>query len=532
MTEVKMGQDCAKWSPLEMAFASTRLYANPFQDVQFTVTLTSPTGKTRTVDGFWNGGLDWRFRVMPDEVGTWHYETHCSDSANFGLEAQGGAFTCSEPQGATRFERHGRLRLSADGTHLEHADGTAFFWMGDTAWNGPMLATPDEWNLYLKHRKEQQFTAVQWVATQWISAPDGDWTGEFPYSGRDKIIVHPAFFQRLDQKIVAMNRAGLLSVPVMLWAAIWTKEEIKQRNPGVTLSEEQAVKLARYMLARWGAYHTTWMLPGDGDYRAEKAERWQNIGRETFKDAPQELVTVHPGGLWWVRDEFVNEPWYNYVGYQSGHGNNDNSFNWIVNGPPAVDWNKQPIRPFINLEAPYENHISHTNNRVHDDHSVRRATYWSLLVAPTAGVTYGGHGIWGWDDGSVPPVGHDKSGIPFHWQKALTMPAAEQMRHVVAAFASVDWWALHPANDVLAQQPGNQHLRQWISVGRSKKALVLYLPENEGVFLKASALPASPMARWIDPRNGNNHAATFETQGDTLHAATPTQGDWLLIIEL
>ncbi|MEZ4664190.1 MAG: DUF4038 domain-containing protein [Caldilineaceae bacterium] len=58
------------------------------------------------------------------------------------------------------------------------------------------------------------------------------------------------------------------------------------------------------------------------------------------------------------------------------------------------------------MEPPYENHVAYQSGQPHDAHSVRRAMYWSLLNAPTAGVTYGGHGVWGWDDGSTPPVDH------------------------------------------------------------------------------------------------------------------------------
>jgi len=77
--------------------------------------------------------------------------------------------------------------------------------------------------------------------------------------------------------------------------------------------------------------------------------------------------------------------------------------------------------------------------------NVRRAVYWSLLGAPTAGVTYGGHGVWGWDDGTKPPTDHPYTGTPMAWQNALTMPAAEQMAHVPDFFATIDWWRLRPA---------------------------------------------------------------------------------------
>ena len=523
--------DVALWGHFEQAFIGTRMYANPFQDVTVQAVLTAPSGKKQHVDLFWNGGLEWRVRFMPDEVGAWHFDLSCSDDTNSGLHAQRGDFTCSHPIGKTRFELHGRLQLSENRRYLSHADGTPFFWLGDTAWNGPLCSTREEWKLYVTQRQRQQFTAVQWVATQWISAPDGDWAGELAYSGHEHILVHPSFFQRLDQKIVALNRAGLLSVPIMLWAAHWSNEVVNARNPGYGLPEEQAIRLARYMLARWSSYHTVWLLPGDGDYRGERAERWKRIGRAIFGDTTRELVALHPGGMQWNMDEFRDEAWLNIVGYQSGHGDDEKTFEWLVAGPPATDWQNEPARPVINLEPPYEDIIAYQSCLRHDDHSVRRALYWSLLVSPTAGVTYGGHGIWGWDDGSAPPIGHDDTGIPRPWQQALTLPGAEQLTLLVQNLISLPWWTFRPAQDVLAVQPGAETLRHFIATARTDDLLLMYLPENEDIQLKTETLPAELSATWINPRTGERLAAQSHQHDSISHFNTPGLGDWLLLIQ-
>lgn len=523
--------DVPLWGHFEQAFIGTQMYANPFQDVTAQALFTAPSGKTQPIDLFWNGGHEWRVRFMPDETGVWRFEVTCSDSKNSGLHGQSGDFTCSPSTGKTRFEQHGRLQLSDNRRYLSHADGTPFFWLGDTAWNGPLCSTPEDWNFYLTQRKRQQFTAVQWVATQWISAPGGDWTGELAYSGHERILVHPSFFQRLDQKIVAMNRAGLLSVPIMLWAAHWSNEAVNARNPGYALPEDQAIRLARYMLARWGAYHTVWLLPGDGDYRGERAERWKRIGRAVFADTTQALIGLHPGGMQWNMAEFREETWLTLVGYQSGHGDDDHTFEWLVEGPPSSDWQNVPARPVINLEPPYEDHIAYQSRRRHDDYSVRRALYWSLLVSPTAGVTYGGHGIWGWDDGSAPPIGHDNTGIPRPWQQALMLPAAGQLQHLTQLMISLPWWQLRPAQDVLALQPGSDAKRYFVAAARAEDLLLLYLPDNDRVQLRVGTLGLNASAMWINPRTGHHLAAHSEQHEDTLRFNTPGQGDWLLLIQ-
>ena len=246
----------ARWSCFERTFTSQYTYSNPVQEAGVSVKFTAPSGRVYVVDGFWDGNDIWRVRFSPDEPGLWKYVSSSSDENNEGLHERAGKFLCVEPTIRNRFDQHGAIRVAADGRYLEHADGTPFFWLGDTAWNGPMLASPGDWNYYLRVRAGQKFTAVQWVATHWLASPEGDYLQRKPYTDSEAIAINPAFFQQLDMKSRAINNAGLLSVPVMLWAAEWSAEQThREINPGISLSESQAVILARYMLARWGAYH-------------------------------------------------------------------------------------------------------------------------------------------------------------------------------------------------------------------------------------------------------------------------------------
>lgn len=524
MAETNPSDIIPKWGRFERKFTGSTTYANPFQNVQFTVTFTSPSGTYRHVDGFWDGSNIWRVRFSPDETGTWAYTTSSNPKDN-GLHGQRGTIECGTPAGSTRFEKHGPLQLSENRRHLVHSDGMPFLWLGDTAWNGPLCATASEWAYYLRERVRQKFTAVQWVTTQWLAAPNGDVNGNFAFNGIDQISIHPAFFQRLDGYVEAICRAGLLNVPVMLWAAEWRDAEY---NPGAFLPEDQAIALGRYMVARWGAYPIAWILPGDSDYRAEKAERWKRIGRAVFGDSPHAPVILHPGGMQWNGEEFRQESWLDILGYQSGHGDDEKTLEWLVSGPPAKDWQIEPIRPFINLEPPYEYHISYqSNTRITADFT-RRALYWSLLVSPTAGVTYGGHGVWGWDDGTAPPVAHPNTGIPLPWKQALMMDAAEQVCYLADLFESIEWWRLIPAPELLESQPGEQECGRFVTASKSPEGdlIVVYIPANREIRLKLAGQPDDLSAIWFDPRTGMRRPA--ELNGG--HVITPAPGDWVLLL--
>ena len=72
---------------------------NPFTDVQLTAQATAPSGRTVTVDGFFDGdgaggqsGDVFKVRVFADEAGTWSWTTQ-SNAA--GLDGQSGTFTVS-----------------------------------------------------------------------------------------------------------------------------------------------------------------------------------------------------------------------------------------------------------------------------------------------------------------------------------------------------------------------------------------------------------------------------------------------------
>jgi hypothetical protein len=421
------------------------------------------------------------------------------------------------------------VRVAPGRTFLEHADGTPFFWLADTGWNAALHSTPGEWRQYIKERVRQRFTAVQWVATQWRASPQGDRLNEPAFTGRDAIAVNPSFFQRLDAKVDALNQAGLLSVPVMLWAiGSGTTPAV---NPGFSLPEDQAIRLAQYQVARWQGNDVVWFLPGDGDYRGERAEKWKRIGRAVFGEGRHAPVTLHPGGMHWVLGEFQNEPWVDIHGYQSGHGDDEKTLRWMTEGPPATDWKVAPVRPFINLEPPYEGHLAYQSRQLISPHTVRRAVYWSLLNAPTAGVSYGGHGVWGWDDGTRTPTDHPNTGIPQPWQKAMLMPGAEQMRHVADFFTSIDFWRLRPAPQALAEQPGTVAASRFVAAAASETGdtLVVYTPEVRTIALNAQAVPQGP-AVWLNPRTGARASAAGVRSGSEVRFEASGEGDWLLLV--
>lgn len=477
-------------------------------------------GAREHVAAFWDGGRTWKVRFSPERTGSWSWRVLAA-----GFQPPSGAFRAVEYTGANELYRRGAPRLSGDRRYFVHADGKPWFWLACTAWNGALLATDQEWERYLADRAAKKFTAVQFVTTQW-RAGRADELGQVAFSGREHIRVHPEFFQRLDRRVDALNDRGLVAAPVVLWA-LTSKD---QESPGEALPVDQAVRLARYITARYGAHAVLWLLGGDGDYRGEKADRWRTIGRAVFPAGrPRRPVTLHPRGMHEPWLALKDEPWLDFFMYQSGHGSDEKKWRWNATRGPAADWKLEPPRPVIDGEPNYEGHVSYHSRRVISDYDVRRAAYYSLLAAPPAGVSYGAHGIWSWARKREVPLDHPRSGEADPWHVCLDYPGARHMRVLREVFESFEWWRLRPDRSLLAEDLEGEGFSAYMMPARSTDGRfgIVYLPANPSIRLNLAAFGGRVQAEWIDPRSGERRPAG-RLKGGVVDLQTPGAGDWLL----
>jgi hypothetical protein len=502
------------WGRWERTFeADPRTKPDP--GIGLIVRLTSPTGKRHKISAFWDGGKTWRVRFMPNETGKWRFRTIAYPDY-VGLNAQRGSFVCRAAKNGNRFSQHGAVRVSKDGSHLEHADGTPFFWLGDTAWNGPLMSKAEDWDKYLNDRVAKKFTAIQFVTTQWRTAPT-NLEGEVAFTGIDKIQINPAFFKRMDARIDALNAKGLLAVPVLLWAIRGAE------NPGWYLPEDQAILMEKYLVARYGAHHVVWIPAGDTTYREANGEKWRRIARAVFGDDSHAPIVMHPQGMQSYVENYKDEKWLDIIGYQSGHGDNDAALKWIHSGPIAKEAQQFTTRPFINLEPPYEDHIAYQSKQRHTDFTVRRASYWSLLNAPTAGLTYGAHGVWSWEVEPKEPLLHKGTGIAKPWFDAMNLPGSLQMKFLHEFFASLKWWELRPAPSLVASQSSDPAKFIAAAKTRSGDVAVLYFPAGGEITINNTK-----QAQWFDPRTGQWQTANSQSG----KFQTPNTQDWVLKMKL
>jgi hypothetical protein len=206
------------WQRFEAVFDSETEYENPLYNVtDFFAHFTAPSGRILKINGFWDGGRKWKVRFMPDEEGAWSYVTTCSDTENHVLHEIRGNFECVPANGSYDIHTRGRVIRQEGNYYMNHEDGTPFFWLACTAWNGGLKSTAEEWEHYLGQRAGLGYNVIQLVATQWRGC-DANSQGELAYSGSGRITVNPSFFQHFDEKMDRINAHGHVAGLVLLWA--------------------------------------------------------------------------------------------------------------------------------------------------------------------------------------------------------------------------------------------------------------------------------------------------------------------------
>ncbi len=512
------------WQMHEIAMISGMDYENPLYEVdQFFAEFVSPSGMTMKMNGFWDGGRDWKIRFMPDETGEWTYRTFCSDEKNTGLHGQEGSFACIENSSGLPLYTKGPLTLDPGSYHFRYNDGTPFFWLACTAWNGALKSTGEEWEHYLAQRAELGYNVIQLVATQWRGCEMNS-RGQVAFTGSGRIRVNPEFFTLMDEKIDQVNRHGHVAAIVLLWALPFG--EGRELSPGYYLPDQEAVKLARYIVARYQGHHVTWVLGGDGQYYDELEDRWKFIGQQVFRDDPPGPVTLHPHGISWVGELYDDEAWYDYAGYQSTHGTTRKHVDFI-NHTIGDGWKTVAPMPVINMEPCYEQ----IRNVIFED-DVRKASYWSVFAAPPAGVTYGHDGTWPWLRKGEKPENHRYTPEVDTWDVGIELPGSKQIGTLGQFFRSLEWWNLVPAQHLLLAQPGKENYLHHVSVlqSRDQETILVYLPDKVEARLKLPGGQRTYQARWFDPVNNRYQPARPDMEGGILKTGNPLERDAVLVL--
>jgi len=516
----------------EWGYCSGRGYTDPFNDVQLSVIFTEPDGKQRRVPAFWAGQQTWRVRYASPKVGEHQYQTICSDESNPDLHGQEGMLEVSPYEGENPLLVHGALTVSADRRHFEHADGTPFFWLGDTWWMGlcKRLRWPQDFRELLADRVAKGFSVVQIVAGLYPDMPHRDERGAneagFPWDA-EFACINPAYFDMADLRIAALVDAGVVPCIVGSWGyyMMW-------------MGLEAAKKHWRNLVARWGAYPVVWCLAGEGVmpyYLSEDREgdgkvqrkRWTEIARYVREIDPwNRLISIHPTNI--GRDQVEDDSVLDFDMLQTGHGDRASIPNTIRS--VAGSYGRQPTMPVINSEVCYEGILEASREEI------QRFMLWSCILSGACGHTYGANGIWQVNCEGQPygPSPHGSSYGDRPWRDAAQLPGSGQLGLAKSILERYEWWRLEPHPEWVEPRWTDENFVTPYAAGIPGELIIVFMPDATPPVVRGLSCGESYKATYIAPSDGSEcdlGVITADGDGSWQAPKPPIFCDWLLILE-
>jgi hypothetical protein len=289
---------------------------------------------------------------------------------------------------------------------------------------------------------------------------------------------------------------------------------------------DEAVLLAKYIVARYQGNQVIWILGGDGRYFGEFEDRWKAIGQKVFNDIDHAPATLHPHGSSYIGDLYAGESWYSIMGYQSSHSYQKRVVDFINSKDIANNWDKIRPMPNINMEPIYENILEHQTAE-----NVRNAIWWSLFATPVAGVTYGANGIWPWveEDGG-PILNHRQAPWTVSWKHSLDLPVSLEMEYLYEFMDQFAWWELYPDRELLMEQPGEKQFDAFAGVlsNHDRSQVLVYIPKNGNIRIR-NPFGFSYEARWFDPMR-NKYTSADVTPAPGILTVTKDSDTGMILI--
>lgn len=432
--------------PVEIAFTSVRDRPDPFNDIHLDAVFRSPSGKTFRVPTFWAGGRVWKVRYASGEVGEHRFRTEGNDVADTGLQGIEGRVEVGSYGGANPLFQHGPIKVAADKRHMEHADGTPFFWLGDTWWMGlcHRLHFPDEFATLAADRKAKGFNVVQIVAGLYPDMPPFDPRGAneagFPWEPKYARI-RPQYFDAVDLRLRYLVEQGITPCVVGMWGYFMPEMGVDKSN-----------QHWRYLIARYGSWPVVWCVAGEANlpyYQAkgfpfddrEQVHKWTEVLRYVRATDPfRRPTTIHPTAirLYTARNATDDAALLDFDLLQTPHGQREAAA--ITLQAARESYAARPRMPVIDGEASYE--------RLSDSLPTEwtRAMFWICMAEGAAGHTYGANGIWQCNRKGQ-PHGNSPSGGNYgviSWDDAMNLPGSGQLGAGKTFLTKFAWTRFEP----------------------------------------------------------------------------------------
>lgn len=421
------------------------------------------------------------------------------------------------------------LRVSADGRRLVDANGTPFFWLGDTGWLISQKTTREEAELYLQTRASQGFTVIQAalvMGEEFLAGTLGpNAYGDQPFRAGNPAspLITPGsdparsdeydFWDHVDYIVARARAHGLRLGLVPLF--------IGYAGPGYRyLTPDRSAAYGEFLGRRYGSEpHVFWILGGDHTPQEEmhrsvwdEMARGLTVGAAAVEDYSRTLIGYHINGQLSSSRWFHDAPWLDFNMVQ------------VWGDEPAIyqavasDYRLTPVKPTGLGEGSYEDSPQYPTRPI-DPLKVRQQAYWSYFAGGYH--TYGNTNTWSF--------GSFKETTTQDWRQALHSPGAESMSVLARIFASLEWWRLVPDFSAAVDR-GNEPSSVTMRSAEGD-ILLTYISGAGRVTVRRDAVQQTGHAAWIDPRTGARIPIGEVPMGATVTLSTPEHWtDALLLV--
>lgn len=510
-----MNSTVEKWRMHEITFTSVVGYDSPFDEAELSVTFTGPQGGQLVRPGFWYGKNIWKVRIALTELGEWSYKTVCSDRSNDGLHGQTGMITCVPYSGELEIYRHGFLKVGENKRHFAHADGTPFFYLGDTHWFLPhekfdhsgVEGVPSQFKYMVDKRVSQGFTVFQSEPLFFANYP-------YIYHLQDGLDEKDAIgFAELDKKFAYIADQGLVHAN----AELFFVQEINSQ----AYTPAYLVKLTKYWVARYGAYPVLWTIAQESDpdcYKQVPPDKWFTVAETIFvNDAYHQPLTAHMcnDNVCGAHNTVWGEKYYHsWFGVQpQGEMNNTLYYKGL--------WEYKDTKPSVNYETGYENLWNDKNGAIGAGY---KAFQYGLL-----GYGYGAHGVW--NDNFDRNDWMDYGGYQ-RWFEGINLPGGARLAFLKQFYSSLAWWDIVPRFDSAEWSDFGEGNRRILATIGQETYTAYFFNNDTATGTLHNLLPREYNAKWYNVDTGTYTAiGTFlPEQGSYVIPAKPDDQPWMLLV--
>lgn len=526
----------------EWTLRSSTPYTNPFIDVTVDAEFVSPSGKTLSIPGFYDGEGTWRVRFNPGEAGPWRYRVVSRPKDPELLEEGGFEVAPNDVPGFLR-------ATPGEAWGFASESGEPVFLLGDTTYNlfGMAFCGADVAS-FMRRRKDQGFNLLRVrLPVSAFHPPEGmsEWQTRrtFPWGGSEQSPRFDRFnleyFHTVDELVGLAEGLGLgLEMIMEAWAF-----EFPFNSRQIFLPDWEELWL-RYLIARYDAYGCVYFwtplneyeyypdgaffykpVPGGAVHNKPVADRWAMRTSRWIKGVAQHghIVAVHNGPVEppFAR-RFASDPEaVDAIMFQEW-GARDADNGWLATGIEEqiglsfagwwgsavfAEWGYER-NPALPLMFPIHEHCGPEHTR----RGAWRGAFCGM------GIIHGFENSWG----PVQLLAEDQPGLVY-------------LLHLKHFFTEVvPFHRLRPAPEVTVDRDYPPGHRPLALASAGHEVVAVYLPAGGSVDL---SLPAARQygAEWFDPRTGESVRSGPAGGAGSLGSAAPRGGgsqphDWVLVL--